>query len=483
MVNIEALVTLVLYSVALVGIGYWASRKAKSEDAFILADRGLGSLVAGLAYSASTSSAWVLLGFSGFVYAVGPSAFWMVPGILAGYAVVWFWAGQVLQEDTAKHDHLTLTDFIIQSANPRMKKSIRIAASLMIAFSFSWYIAAQLQGAGQTFNDLFGSGIATGVILGAVLILIYTFLGGFVAVSMIDTLQGALIGIVAIILPAAAFMHIGGFEGFSDILASSPEPYAHAFGGRTGMVALGFVVGLTATGFGALGQPHLVAWVMAAKDKRARIEGGAIACSWGVIVYTGMGVLGIAARGIVGEAGVNEGVFFGTTSELLPGVFAGIVAAATLSAIMSTVDSQLLVAGAAISHDLGLARLVPKREVLITRLSIGAVCLIAIGVTLLMPSSIFERVLFAWVALGGSFGPIVVARAFGHHPSGPGILATMLVGFSLCLVLTFLLASGPGSIWSTMAPWVGAFCILAIDAVISKRAEPGQATSSSRSSR
>ena len=469
MANIEALITLVLYSAALVGIGYWASRKAKSEDAFILADRGLGSLVAGLAYSASTSSAWVLLGFSGFVYAVGPSAFWMVPGILAGYAVVWFWAGKVLQEDSAKHDHLTLTDFLIQSASPRMKRFIRIAASLMIAFSFSWYIAAQLQGAGQTFDDLFGSGIATGVVLGAVLILIYTFLGGFVAVSLIDTLQGILIGIVAIILPAAAFIHIGGFSGFTEILSAAPEPYAHTFGGRTGMVALGFVVGLTATGFGALGQPHLLAWVMAAKDKKARVQGGAIACSWGLVVYTGMGVLGIAARGIFGETGVNEGVFFGATEALLPGIFAGVVAAATLSAIMSTVDSQLLVAGAAISHDLGVARLVPKREVLITRLSIGAVCLIAIAVTLLMPSSIFERVLFAWVALGASFGPIVVARAFGHHPSGPGVLASMLTGFGLCMALTFLLASGPGSIWSTVAPWVGAFCVLAIDAVVSGR--------------
>ena len=482
MVNIEALMTLVIYSAALVAIGYWASRKAKSEDAFILADRGLGAVVAGLAYSASTSSAWVLLGFSGFVYAVGPSALWMVPGILVGYAVVWFWAGKVLQEDTASHDHLTLTDFLIESASPCMKRLIRIAASLMIAFSFSWYIAAQLQGAGQTFDDLFGSGIATGVILGAAMILIYTFLGGFVAVSLIDTLQGLLIGLVAIILPAAAFIHVGGLSGFSEILAASPDTYSHAFGGRTGMVALGFVVGLTATGFGALGQPHLIAWVMAAKDREARLQGGLIACTWGLIVYTGMAVLGIAARGIFGETGVNEGVFFGATAELLPGVFAGIVAAATLSAIMSTVDSQLLVAGAAISHDLGLARIIPKRDVLITRLSIAAVCLIAIGVTLLMPSSIFERVLFAWVALGAAFGPIVVLRAFGHHPSGPGLLASMLTGFGLCLALAFLLASGPGSIWSTVAPWIGATCILAIDALAPRRSGPVQATSSSRSS-
>ncbi len=467
--NVEALLTLILYSALLVGIGYWASRRARSEDAFILADRGLGSVVAGLAYSASTSSAWVLLGFSGFVYAVGPSAFWMVPGILAGYAAVWFWAGRVLQDDTAEHDHLTLTDFIAQTAGPRMGRFIRIAASLMIAFCFSWYIAAQLQGAGQTFDDMFGTGTIIGVIIGAALILVYTFLGGFVAVSLIDTLQGILIGIVAIILPTAAFLHIGGFAGFAEILDSAPAAYEHAFGGRTGMIALGFVLGLTATGFGALGQPHLVAWVMAAKDRKARIQGGLIACSWGLVVYTGMGVLGIAARGIFGDTMVNEGVFFGSTDLLLPGIFAGIVAAATLSAIMSTVDSQLLVAGAAISHDLGLARMAPRHKVTVARLSIGLVCVLAILVTVLLPSSIFERVLFAWVALGASFGPVVVARAIGHHPTGQGILAAMLTGFSLTLGLTFLLAKGPGSMWSTVVPWIGAFIVLAIDALISRR--------------
>ena len=470
MANLDALITLIIYSAGLIGIGFWASKNAQSEDAFILADRSLGSVVAGLAYAASTSSAWVLLGFSGFVYAIGPSAMWMVPGILAGYAVVWFWSGRVLQEDTAEHNHLTLTDFVSQHTDSRtIGRLIRIAASLIIAFSFSWYIAAQLQGAGQAFNDLFDSSLALGVVIGAALILVYTFLGGFVAVSIIDTVQGALIGIVAVILPAIAFFHVGGFSAFTEMLAEAPPSFSSAFGDRAGLAALGFVVGLSATGFGALGQPHLVAWIMAARDKRARIEGGAIACAWGAIVYTGMGVLGLAARIMFGESGVNEGVFFGSATELLPGIFAGIVAAATLSAIMSTVDSQLLVAGAALSHDLGLARLAPKRKVLISRLAIILVCIAAVGVTLLLPSSIFERVLFAWVALGATFGPIVVARTIGWTPRNGYLLASMLTGFFLSLALTFLLASGPGGIWTTIAPWVGSFAILTFERLTTRK--------------
>ena len=468
MANLDALITLIIYSAILVGIGYWASAKMKSEDDFILADRGLGSVVAGLAYAASTSSAWVLLGFSGFVYSVGLSAFWMVPGILAGYAVVWFWAGHVLQTESKKHDHLTLTDFIVQEASPKAARIIRIVASLMIAFSFSWYIAAQLQGAGQAFDDLFGSGIAIGVIIGAALILLYTFLGGFVAVSLVDTLQGILIGVAAIILPLVAFLHVGGVSGLSDMLAEAPADYSDIMGGRVGMVAIGFVLGLTATGFGALGQPHLLAWIMAARDKKARVQGGAIAVGWGFVVYLGMGVLGLSARVIFGDTGISEGVFFGSAERLLPGILAGVIAATTLSAIMSTVDSQLLVTGAALSHDLGLVRLAPKHKLLISRLAIGLVCVAAIGVTLLMPSSIFERVLFAWVALGGTFGPVVVVRALGWKPSGWGILATMLTGFFLCMGLTFFLAGGPGSIWSTIAPWVGAFAVLLIDKLLAR---------------
>ena len=470
MANLDALITLIIYSAGLVGIGFWASRSAKSEDSFILADRSLGSIVAGLAYAASTSSAWVLLGFSGFVYSIGPSAMWMVPGILAGYAVVWFWSGRTLQEDTAEHNHLTLTDFVSQHTDsPAIGKWIRIAASLMIAFSFSWYIAAQLQGAGQAFNDLFDSGLALGVIIGAALILVYTFLGGFVAVSIVDTVQGVLIGVVAIILPTAAFFHVGGLSAFTDMLSDAPAAYSSFVGGRASLAALGFVIGLSATGFGALGQPHLVAWIMAAKDKKARVEGGMIACAWGAVVYTGMGVLGLAARIMFGDSGVNEGVFFGSATELLPGVFAGIVAATTLSAIMSTVDSQLLVAGAALSHDLGLARLAPKRQLLISRLSIGIVCVAAVGVTLLLPSSIFERVLFAWVALGATFGPIVVVRTIGWTPRNGYLLAAMLTGFFLSLALTFLLASGPGGIWTTTAPWAGSFAILTFERLTTRK--------------
>jgi len=458
--NLPALLTLIGYSAFLVAAGLWASRRAVTSDGFLLGGRDLGPWVAGLAYAASSSSAWVLLGFSGFVYSAGPSAFWMVPGILLGYAAVWLWAGPVLQAASREKGHLTLTGFISETAGPLAARWIKIAASVMIAFAFSYYVASQFQGAGTAFDSLFGTGTTTGILLGAAIIVAYTFMGGFIAVSVIDTCQGVLIGLVAVVLPAAGFFAAGGLEGLSAAVQSAPEAYRDSFGGRAGWVAGGFVVGLFATGFGALGQPHLISWIMAARDRRARVTGAGIAITWGLIVYTGMAVLGLSARALFGADAPPEGVFLRLADNLLPGILAGIIAAAILSAIMSTVDSQLLVAGAAISHDLGLSRLLGGREVLASRLAILFVCGAAVALSLVFPASIFERTLFAWTALGAAFGPVVVARALGLPVTGAGALASLLAGFSAALAFEFWLAAGPGAVWARTLPWLFAFLAL-----------------------
>ncbi len=469
MSNLPALVTLIAYSLILFAIGSWASRLSRSEEGFLLASRNLGPWVAGLAYSASSSSAWVLLGFSGFVYAAGPSALWMVPGILIGYLIVWLWAGPVLQTASREKGHLTLTDFLSETAGPRTARAIQISASATIAFAFSYYAASQFQGAGLAFDGLFGIGMTPGVLIGALIIVAYTFLGGFVAVSLVDTFQGILMATVAVVLPAAGFVAAGGFEGIAQSMAASPDVYRDMFGGRAGLVAGGFVIGLFATGFGALGQPHLISWIMAARDRKARIAGAGIAISWGVIVYSGMAVLGLSARAIFGADAPAEGVFLKLADDLLPSVLAGIVTAAILSAIMSTVDSQLLVAGAAVSRDLGLGKLLGGRTVLASRFAILLVCSAAVAITLLLPASIFERTLFAWTALGASFGPVVVIRALRLKVRGAGALASILTGFGASLAYEFWLPSGPGDVWARTVPWLLAFAALGLGHTLEKQ--------------
>lgn len=469
MQNLPALITLLIYSGILFGIGFWAARKAKSQTDFLLGGRSLGPWVAGLAYAASSSSAWVLLGFSGFVYVAGPSALWMVPGIIAGYAAVWLWSGDVLQTASRSANQLTLTDFLTEFASVQSARWIRIIASILIAICFSFYVAGQFQGAGIAIDDLFSTGFAPGVLIGAIVILTYVFLGGFLAVSITDTIQGLLMALVAVLLPALAFLEAGGLSGLQQAMVAAPDAYGDAFGGRAGFAALGFVLGLSATGFGALGQPHLVAWIMATKDRSARVKGACVAMSWAALVFAGMAVLGLSGRAIFGSDAAPESVFFALADDLLPGILAGIVAAATLSAIMSTVDSQLLVAGGAVSHDLGLGKALGDREVLVSRLAIIAVCIAAVLLTFLAPSSIFQRILFAWVALGAAFGPVVVTRTLGFKPSGHVVLAGMLVGFGLAVAYELAwIGAGPGGMWKTIAPWIGAFLAMACAGTLRK---------------
>lgn len=458
--NAFALVSFIVYNAVLVGVGIWAVRKAKSQEDFLLGGRSLGPWVAGLAYAASSSSAWVLLGFSGFVYAAGPSALWMIPGILFGYGVIWLFSGDMLQRVSREKNHLTLTDFVVENASGKLARVIRVLSALIICFCYAYFIAAQFQGAGVAFADLFNMNLYTGVIFGAAIILIYTFLGGFFAVSVTDTMQGILMACIAIILPTVSFFAAGGFEGISQGIAAAPEGYTDAFGGRTGWIAIGFVLGLSATGFGALGQPHLVSWIMATRDRTARLYGAGVAIGWGAIVYAGMAVLGLSARAIYGAEALAEGVFFQLASDYLPALLGGLVAAATLSAIMSTVDSQFLVVGAAVSHDVGIGKLMGGREVLVSRLSILVLCVAAVALTFYVPSSIFDRALFAWVAMGATFGPIIVARTLNFQFSAHIALAAVLVGFGTSLGFEFYWDSGPGDVLGRILPWIFGLIIL-----------------------
>lgn len=461
--------TLIIYMIVLLAIGFWAQRRASTQEDFLLGGRSLGPIVAGLAYAASTSSAWVLLGFTGFVATTGIAALWMVPGIIGGYLAVWLWLGPYLNDVSRREGHLTALDVIANGANGPVKRLIKIFASVMIVFCFSFYIAAQFQGAGAAISDVFGISTEAAVVVGALVILAYTFLGGFWAVSVTDTLQGLSIALIAIIVPIAAFGAVGGVSGIGDGLADAGEVFISPFGTMVGWSIVGFIFGLWGIGVGALGQPHLLTWLMAVRDNKARLQGAAVATSWGVLVYTGMSVVALSARAMA-EPGtaVGESILFDTARELLPGVLPALVYAAILSAIMSTVDSQLLVASAAVSHDLGVAKLAPGRDVLITRLVIFALCVGAVLLTLFAPTSIFDRVLFAWTALGAAFGPAIVARVMGRVPSGWAVLVAMIAGFCLAVLFNQVLDAGPGSWKERIIPWVVGLSILFL---FSKKAE------------
>ncbi len=477
------LLTLILYKVILIGVGVWASRRNRTETDFFLGGRGLGPFVAGLSYAASTSSAWVILGFSGFVYSLGLGALWMVPGIWAGYAVVWLYFGERLRKESLEQGQITLTDFLLQDASPTqgsgsavqpgMRKLAAIVAALLTLACFVFYIAAQFDAAGNALAAHFAISVPQAIVLGAVIVLVYSLLGGFWAVSVTDTLQAIIMLIVATGVPLAALLAAGGpVEVWRSLAHSMPADYLSLSGGHSGFLWLGFVVGLVGMSLGTLGQPHLLSRLMAVRGDAERKTGFRIAMTWGVLVYVFMAVLGLSGRVLMPELSNAENLFFEAADNYLPAVLAGIVIAATLSAVMSTVDSIMLASAGAVAHDMGVNRRFPEHQLLASRLVMLGIAVLAVVLTLSLPDSIFNRVLFAWSALGAAFGPLVVWRVMGFQLSSAAALVSMLAGFAMTVLFYWLGAAPattsllsqaahlPGDPFERVFPWLP--CVLVL---------------------
>jgi len=453
--------TLVAYKCLLIAIGVWASRRSGSEADYLIGGRMLGPWVAGLSYAATSSSAWVLLGFSGFVFVVGISALWMLPGVWGGYVLLWIIMGRSLQRESAERGHITPADYLAADAGETGKRWIGLLSAVLIVFCFVFYVAAQLQAAGTAMQTYFGLGIAEAVLLSTGVVLVYSLLGGFWAISVTDMIQGLVMACIALVAPIAAVIAAGGPEVIIAALAADHAGHLETFGGRSGFIAGGFALGLISIGLGTAGQPQLIARVMAVRDERSRQRAFVISLGWAVMVFSGMAVLGLAGRTLalgVGP-GEHEQLLFIAIAELFPPVMAGVVLAALLSAVMSTVDSILLSSAAAISHDARVARLLPGREVLIARIVMTGLCTAAVYLTLAAPSDIFSRVLFAWNALGAAFGPIILARALGLRAPAAAVIAAMLTGFVLTVYFNQT-GAGPGGLYERLIPWLPPLLIL-----------------------
>jgi Na+/proline symporter len=222
-------------------------------------------------------------------------------------------------------------------------------------------------------------------------------------------------------------------------------------------MAVGVIVGSLSIGFGTYGQPHLLVRFMALRDETALRQARLITIVWYLVVFLGMVFLGLV--GHVLHAGIDnpETIFFVLTESLFTPIIGAVLLAAVLSAIMSTADSQLLVAASAISHDLGLGG--ERNRLLYSRLAIVMLVVFAVIVALYLPEAIFSRVLFAWIALGSAFGPTVFARLAGVPLQPRGVLASILTGFGLAVIF-YLLPNTPGDILERLVPFCAALAVL-----------------------
>jgi sodium/proline symporter len=457
------LMTLVAYNALVVAMGVWAARRTHDESDFFLGGRRLGAWVAGISASASSSSAWTLLGVSGAAYAWGLSALWLFPATLGGFLINWIWVAPRLMRMSRERGSLTLTEFLAGDPAERLYPVTIRFCSAVILVAFMFYIASQFQAAGLAFSASFGLSPTLSITLGAAIILAYTLLGGFWAVSVTDVLQGGLMLAAAIVLPVAALSALGGFGELADGLRTASGSGASLTGEYPGVLGLAFVMGTLGIGLGYPGQPHVVNRFMALRDERALSQGRAISLAWAVIIYSGMLLVGLCARVMWSELPDGEQVIFHAANATLPPVLAGLMVAAVLSAIMSTADSQLLVASASVTWDLDRASRRPvadtaRRGLLVSRVVVVVLSLLAMLLAIFAPAAIFSRVLFAWHALGSAFGPVLLVRLAGYRMDARGGLASIVAGFGLT-VFFYLLPDTPGDWMERLVPLITAFAV------------------------
>jgi len=453
------IVTLILYQLLLLGIGWWASRRTSDNEDFYLGGRKLGATVAALSASASSSSAWSLLGVSGAAYAWGLPAIWLIPSTLLVVFINWFGVAPRMCQQSRKNNALTLTEFLAGPPDDPARQTIMRIGAAVILFSFTFYVAAQFQAAGHTFASALNLEPSTAIILGASIVLAYVMLGGFWAASITDSMQGILMALSAILLPLTALVAVGGpgallasldMEGVSTLVLWTRQESLAA--------GIGFVIGLAGIGLGYPGQPHVVNRFMAMEDKNAIPTARMIAIIWAVIIYTGMVILGWCGRLLVSSLGDGEQVLFALATLLLPSVLAGIMVSAILSAIMSTADSQLLVAASSVSHDLRNGKTATRESLRQSRWVVLVIGMAAIALAIYSPEAIFSRVLFAWQALAAAFGPLLIITLWRGPVLPNWRVAAMATGFTLTVILNWT-TDTPGDIAERYIPMLAALLL------------------------
>ena len=325
------------------------------------------------------------------------------------------------------------------------------------------YVASQFQGAGKAFGTMFGLDPTSAVVLGAIVVLGYVLVGGFASIARANTLQGVAMLLAASILPIVGLVSVGGPSALAERIAADPEVPDGLFGGRTGAVALGFVLGLFGIGLGYPGQPHVIGFFLALRDERSVARARLCAMTWACIVYAGMLTVGWCGRVLLPELADRETVFVGLATHLLHPVVAGLMTAAILSAILSTVDSQLLTAASAVTHDL-----LGGRGPIVMRVALVATAAVAVVASLLGTQRIFVWVLAAWSAMGAAFGPLLLWTVWRGRPPWPTALAAIATGFALSTG-AYVVESTRNSVFDRVVPFVAAFGVLLVSAAVQTR--------------
>jgi len=436
---------LVIYSVIILGVGLMAARRNRTLEDYLLANRKLGPWVAAFSERASGESAWLLIGLPGLAFATGLGAIWVGVGCCSGIAFSWFMVARRLREETERYGALTLADYF-EARHRDHRHTLRVVATAIILFFFTFYVAAQFLAAGKVLNFYLGTTQVQGMLIGAVLVLFYTAAGGLLAVSWTDLIQGIIMLLTLAILPLAVLGELGGVGALQAKLGGFGGTYLDLAPGASGWLAVSGVLGSLGIGLGYMGQPHLVLRFMAISSPDVVRKGRVIAISWALIAFFGAIGIGLTGLGWFGPEAMGEGQLIADQEQLMPLMartfmpewLAVLMICGAIAAMMSTADSQLLATASAISEDI-YRKLINPHASQRTLIGLGRSATLAVGVVGFLlawraDDFVYNMVLYAWAGLGSAFGPPLLLSLHWTGTSRAGVLAGLVTGTSVVVV-------------------------------------------------
>ncbi len=441
--------TFVAYIVVVLAVGAVAWSRTSDLKDYILGGRRLGRWVTALSAQASDMSGWLLMGLPGYAYVAGMEATWLLLGLLVGTWANWRFTAERLRRATeACGDALTLPDYLERRFDDP-SGVLRLLSAVFILVFFTFYTSSGLVAGGRLFEEVFGLDYLTAVTAGGATVVVYTFVGGFLAVSWTDLIQGMLMFVALVVVAAIGVYLVGGLDGvLAGMEAANPallDPMTDAVGEPLGFIAIASLLGW---GLGYFGQPHVLARFMAAGSPEHIPDSRRIAMVWVTVALAAGLVVGMTGIGLLDQrltGPETEKVFIVMSTVLLHPVVAGVCLSGILAAVMSTADSQLLVASSAVSEDLYkgfFKRDAGPRELLwVGRLAVIGIALLAFSLAASPDSKVLDLVAYAWAGFGAAFGPVIVMSLYWKGMTRDGAIAGVLTG-GLTVIVWKQLAGG-----------------------------------------
>lgn len=434
----ETVVLAIIYLVLLAVFALWSRRETHTLAGFYLAGRKLPYWVVAFSTNATGESGWLLLGLTGMGYAVGAQAYWVVVGQFFGIGLSWLLVSRRLKRLSDASACITVPDVLAARFDDRWHL-IRGIAVIIILVMVTAYVSAQMIATGKAIGTFTGLDYTAGVWFGGAVIIAYTLVGGYKAVSYTDVLQGMLMLAGLLVVPAVALYSIGGWSELQTRLADVEPGYLDMFSfSREGITGWVGIISFVAIGLPFLGVPQLLVRYMSARNDAELVKARVVSVAVMLCFGGGAVTAGIAGRALFPALADTETVFPVLSRELFPPVLTGLLLVVVLSAIMSTVDSLLLLASSAVVRDT-LQKILGSRRTEDRLALFGKIATLIIGITAIMLAFrvellIFWFVLFAWSGLGSAFGPVVLCLLYSSKTTEVGVIAGMLGGFLTSVV-------------------------------------------------